>query len=124
MSESAVGSFLVVFFVLLAAAHVVGYVFEKLHQPRVVGEIVAGVLVGGSVLGHFFPAASALLFQQINSTGVQSTHGAELLGFIYWMGLLLLMFSSGAETHNLFSRHDQRQVGWLAAVGTGLPFVL
>jgi Kef-type K+ transport system membrane component KefB len=124
MSESAVGSFLVVFFVLLAAAHVVGYVFEKLHQPRVVGEIVAGVLVGGSVLGHFFPGASALLFAQINSTGAQSTHGAELLGFIYWMGLLLLMFSSGAETHNLFSRRDQRQVGWLAAVGTGLPFVL
>jgi Kef-type K+ transport system membrane component KefB len=124
MSEAAVGSFLVVVFVLLATAHVLGYIFERLHQPRVVGEIVAGVLVGGSVLGHFFPRASALLFAQLQSSGQDSIHGGELLGLIYWLGLLLLMFASGSETQKLFSRHDQRQVAWLAGIGTGLPFVL
>ncbi len=121
MSEAAVGSFLVILFVLLASAHVCGYVFERLHQPRVVGEIVAGVLVGGSVLGRFCPKFSGMLFHQLNAS---SSHAGELLGFIYWLGLLLLMFASGGETHNLFSREDQRQIGWLAALGTGLPFVL
>jgi Kef-type K+ transport system membrane component KefB len=47
-----------------------------------------------------------------------------VLEFVYWMGLLFLMFASGAETRHLFSREDRRQVSWLASVGTGLPFLL
>jgi Kef-type K+ transport system membrane component KefB len=46
------------------------------------------------------------------------------LDFVYWLGLLLLMFLSGAETQQLFTRDERREVGWLAIVGTGLPFVL
>jgi Kef-type K+ transport system membrane component KefB len=34
------------------------------------------------------------------------------------------MFLSGAETQQLFTRDERREVGWLAIVGTGLPFVL
>jgi Kef-type K+ transport system membrane component KefB len=43
---------------------------------------------------------------------------------VYWLGLLLLMFLSGAETQQLFSREERREVGWLTIVGTGLPFLL
>jgi len=46
------------------------------------------------------------------------------LNVVYWLGLLLLMFLSGAETQQLFSREERREVGWLAIVGTGIPFVL
>jgi K+:H+ antiporter len=123
MSEAAFGAFLVVFFVLLATAQLLAYLFEKLHQPRVVGEICAGVLVGPSLLGHFFPRASETIFRQLSANSGGPSSG-DLLGFVYWLGLLLLMFASGAETHHLFSKHDQRQIGWLAGVGTGLPFVL
>jgi Kef-type K+ transport system membrane component KefB len=123
MSEAAFGAFLIVFFVLLATAQLFAYLFEKLHQPRVVGEICAGVLVGPSLLGHFFPRASASIFQQLSTHGPGASSG-DLLGFVYWLGLLLLMFASGAETHHLFSKHDQRQIGWLAGVGTGLPFLI
>jgi Kef-type K+ transport system membrane component KefB len=42
----------------------------------------------------------------------------------YWLGLLLLMFLSGAETQQLFSREERRAVSWLVVLGTGLPFVL
>jgi Kef-type K+ transport system membrane component KefB len=38
--------------------------------------------------------------------------------------LLLLMFLSGAETRQLFTREERREVGWLTIVGTGIPFVL
>jgi Kef-type K+ transport system membrane component KefB len=34
------------------------------------------------------------------------------------------MFLSGAETRNLFSREERREVGWLVIVGTGIPFLL
>src|SRR5439155_22337221 len=47
-----------------------------------------------------------------------------VLGFLYWMGLLLLMFISGSDTRRLFGRDDRRQVAWLASMGTVLPFVM
>ena len=47
-----------------------------------------------------------------------------MLDFIYWLGLLLLMFLSGAETRQLFTREERREVGWLAIVGSGVPFLL
>jgi Kef-type K+ transport system membrane component KefB len=46
------------------------------------------------------------------------------LNFVYWLGLLLLMFLSGAETQQLFTREERREVAWLSIVGTGIPFVL
>jgi Kef-type K+ transport system membrane component KefB len=51
-------------------------------------------------------------------------HQGNILDFVYWLGLLLLMFLSGAETQQLFTREERREVGWLTIVGTGLPFVL
>ena len=51
-------------------------------------------------------------------------HRGEILSFVYWLGLLLLMFLSGAETRQLFTREERREVGWLTIVGTGIPFVL
>jgi Kef-type K+ transport system membrane component KefB len=49
---------------------------------------------------------------------------ASILNFVYWLGLLLLMFLSGAETRQLFTREERREVGWLAIAGTGIPFIL
>jgi Kef-type K+ transport system membrane component KefB len=122
MSEAEFGSFLVALFVLLAVAHLCAYLFEKLHQPRVVGEIAAGVLLGPSLLGHFFPRLSHTIFQ---SPALLPEHEASgLFGLLYWLGLLLLMFASGSETRHLFSRQDQRKIGWLAGLGTGLPFLI
>jgi Kef-type K+ transport system membrane component KefB len=53
-----------------------------------------------------------------------SHHHAPILNFVYWMGLLLLMFMSGAETKQLFTRDERREVSWLTIVGTGILFVL
>ncbi len=123
MSNSEIGAFVVVLFALLAVAHVVGYAFTRLRQPRVIGEIVGGLLLGPTVLGHFAPGISARLFAVVSATGGKNPHD-DVLSFVYWLGMLLLMFASGAETKNLFARRDQREIGWLASVGTGLPFVI
>jgi Kef-type K+ transport system membrane component KefB len=56
--------------------------------------------------------------------GEATAHHGNLLSFVYWLGLLLLMFLSGAETQQLFTRAERREVGWLAIVGTGIPFIL
>ena len=53
-----------------------------------------------------------------------TVHQSGVLDFVYWLGLLLLMFLAGAETQQLFSHDERREVAWLTIVGTGLPFAL
>jgi len=119
MTSAEFGSFTLVLLLILAAAHLFGYLFQRLRQPRVVGEIVAGIVIGPSVLGHFAPHFSAAIF-----TAGAGSKFPVLLFFLYNLGLLLLMFHSGAETRNLFGRGDRKETSWLAGVGTGLPFIL
>jgi Kef-type K+ transport system membrane component KefB len=108
-------SILLLLLLLVGLAQLFGYVFVRLRQPRVVGEIFAGMLLGPAILGRF-PAASRLT--------AAANHQANSLNFIYWLGLLLLMFLSGAETRQLFTREERTEVSWLAIVGTGTPFLL
>src|SRR6478672_8743689 len=115
MSDSALASVLFVLLLLVGLAQVLGYVFVKLRQPKVVGEIAAGILLGPTLLGRL-PFVSHLIDS--------AKHQGNILDFVYWLGLLLLMFLSGAETQQLFSREERREVGWLTIVGTGTPFIL
>ena len=51
MTESELAPILISLTAMLAAAHLLGYIAAKLRQPRFVGEILAGVLLGPFVLG-------------------------------------------------------------------------
>jgi len=107
-----------IFFLLLAlvaTAQLLGWLFVRLRQPKVVGEILAGVVLGPALIGRL-PFASGL--------GHAASQHKDILDFVYWLGLLLLMFLSGAETQQLFTREERREVGWLTIVGTGIPFLL
>ncbi|HUI85394.1 MAG TPA: cation:proton antiporter [Candidatus Binatia bacterium] len=115
MSNSDLTSILFLLFLLIGLAQLLGYAFIRLRQPRVIGEILAGVVLGPALLGRL-PAVSRLVHSGL--------HAGNILNFIYWLGLLLLMFLSGAETQQLFTREERREVGWLTIVGTGIPFVL
>ena len=48
---------------ILVAVRIFSYLFKYLGQPGVIGEIVAGIVLGPSVLGHFFPGAFEFLFE-------------------------------------------------------------
>ena len=115
MSNSDLTSILFILLALVGLAQLLGYLFVRLRQPKVVGEILAGVVLGPALIGRL-PCG----------VGPDGSYPAQanILNFVYWLGLLLLMFLSGAETHQLFSREERREVSWLAIVGTGLPFVL
>ncbi len=115
MSNAELTQILFLLLLLVGFAQILGWLFVKLRQPRVVGEILAGVVLGNAVLGRL-PLVSHFI--------ERAQHQGNVLDFVSWLGLLLLMFLSGAETQQLFTRDERREVGWLVVVGTGLPFAL
>src|SRR5947207_5127341 len=110
MSEHAVGHLILFILVILASAHLFGSLFTRLRQPRVIGEILGGLLIGPSALNVAVGADAALT--------------KPALDVLYWIGLLMLMFLSGAETQGLFRREERKPIAWIGVVGTALPFVI
>jgi Kef-type K+ transport system membrane component KefB len=120
MSSSEVGHVLLTLCILLASAHFVGYVFVRLRQPRLVGEILAGILLGPFVLGHIAPSISADLF----GTSAAVSQISVVLGFIYWFGLLFLMFISGSQVRRVLAQENRQETAWILGIGTPVPFFL
>jgi Kef-type K+ transport system membrane component KefB len=118
MPSSAIGPLILFLAILLTTAHLLGYLFARLRQPRVIGEILAGILLGPFVLGKISLYTNVL---QLNNAAEPKKAALELL---YQLGLLMLMFLSGAETKALFQKHERKQIAWLASVGTVLPFFI
>jgi Kef-type K+ transport system membrane component KefB len=73
---------------IIVAARILGWICRKIGQPTVIGEIAAGIMLGPSFLGLYFPEFSAALFP------VKSLSNLQLLSQI---GLILFMFMVGME---------------------------
>jgi Kef-type K+ transport system membrane component KefB len=74
--------------VVIAFARLIGFIFRKLGQPSVMGEVLGGIILGPSVFGFFFPGGTAFLFHQ--DALVFLRHVAEL-------GISLYLFVMGLE---------------------------
>ncbi len=73
---------------ILVASQVFGYLFKKIGQPAVMGEIVAGILLGPSLMGALLPGFSAFLFPATSMGNLQ---------MLSQVGLILFMFVIGME---------------------------
>src|SRR5713101_263936 len=73
---------------IIALSRLVGLLVGAMGQPMVIAEIVAGILLGPSLLGMMNPHALAVLFPK---------ESLPLLGMISQIGLLLFMFLIGLE---------------------------
>jgi Kef-type K+ transport system membrane component KefB len=100
---------------LLASAHLWGYVFYKCNLPKVVGEIFGGFLFGKTVLGSWFPDIYRWLFYAVSEEGKQ-------ISIFYWLGLIMLMFISGFEIQKYFDRADKKIIVAITVGSTIIPF--
>jgi Kef-type K+ transport system membrane component KefB len=75
--------------VILVAARVVGFLFQKINQPQVMGEMVAGILLGPSLLGWLAPGVSAALFPPASLAYLNALSQVGLVVFMFVVGLAL-----------------------------------
>ncbi len=121
MTPEQLAAVIVALTVIVGAAHLLGHVFERMKQPRLVGEILAGVVLGPFALGQLAPEATSALLGKGASEGDPTS---VVLNFMYWLGLLLLMFVSGSEVRRVLGQENRKPTAWILAVGTPLPFFI
>src|SRR4051794_21919608 len=73
--------------VILLVARLVGLLFRYIHQPQVVGEMLAGILLGPSLLGWVAPGLSAALFPPASLGFLNALSQVGLLLFMFLIGL-------------------------------------
>jgi Kef-type K+ transport system membrane component KefB len=100
---------------IIITGGVLGRLFARLGQPRVVGEVVAGIVLGPSVLGWIWPAAGAF---------VLPGSVRPYLGVIAQLGVILYMFLVGLEMNAGLLRAQAHAAVAISHTGIVVPFLM
>lgn len=100
---------------ILAVCRATAWVFMKIGQSRVVSEMIAGVLMGPSLLGWLFPEFSAYLFP---------AESKPILFSVAQLGLVLYMFLIGVEFDVELIRKRIKSAASISIAGIAAPFAL
>lgn len=100
---------------ILAATRLTGWLFQKLRQPTIIGEMVAGILLGPSLLGWLAPEFVATLFP------AQNLYYFKVLSQI---GLLLYMFIIGLKLDTKLLSERKRTAIFTSHSSIICPFIL
>jgi len=100
---------------IIIIARLFGWVCTKIGQPTVVGEVIAGIVLGPSLIGMYFPEFSAILFP------VRSLDNLKILSQV---GLIIFMFVVGMELDLKVLRNQARDAVVISHASIILPFAL
>jgi Kef-type K+ transport system membrane component KefB len=116
-NEEILGSVLIQVTIVILVARLAGAAAAAMRQPRAVGEIVAGLALGPSLFGYFFPELSQALFP---------ADAAQTMWMISQIGLILLMFQIGSdfEFGHLSTSSNSRAVVLVALSSVTAPLVI
>jgi Kef-type K+ transport system membrane component KefB/mannitol/fructose-specific phosphotransferase system IIA component (Ntr-type) len=100
---------------LLASAKFAGELVKKFNQPSVLGEIIAGILLGPTVLGHFRPAAYALLFPRTGPV-------ALVLDGVTAISVVFFLLTAGIEIDLASIFRQGKSALLVSSFGMVIPF--
>jgi Kef-type K+ transport system membrane component KefB len=101
--------------VVIGGSRLVGWAFRSIDQPLVIGEIVAGIALGPSLLGWLAPDISALLFPPM---------AIPFLNVLSQIGLIFFMFLIGLELDPKYLRGNLKTAVVTSGVSILVPFSL
>ena len=110
-----VGLILAQIITIIIVSRIFAFFFRKIHQPTVIGEIIAGIALGPSLLGALFPEFSLALFPE-NSLGN--------LNLLSQVGLILFMFMVGMELDVKVIQTKVKDAVVVSNAGIIIPFTL
>ncbi|MBF0574717.1 cation:proton antiporter [Dysgonomonas sp. GY617] len=110
-----IGLLLLQIITIIVVARVFGWIFQKMGQPMVIGEILAGIVLGPSLLGLYFPDVSSFLFP------AESLGNLQILSQI---GLILFMFVVGMELNLKVLRNKAHEAVVISHASIIVPFAL
>ncbi|MBP3799117.1 MAG: cation:proton antiporter [Ruminococcus sp.] len=102
---------------LLLFSYVFGTLLEKIKGPRVVGEILGGMILGGSCLFILMPEQMKKIFFAYPEEG-------QVLNIFYQLGLIFLMFLSGYNTDIKIEKKNTKTIGLVFIGATVIPMLL
>jgi Kef-type K+ transport system membrane component KefB len=117
LSSDEVLNFLIIVSLILITARLLGEICRRFKQPAVIGEILAGIILGPSLLGSVFPN----LFNEIFISQPRSYAAFDGLANI---GIILLMFIAGFEVDLKQIRKQGKQAASISIMGLVFPFLL
>jgi Kef-type K+ transport system membrane component KefB len=117
LTSAEVLNFLIIVSVILISSRLLGEVFRKFKQPVVVGEILAGIIIGPSLLGSVFPD----LFKQVFLSQPRAYGAFDGLANV---GVIMLMFIAGTEVDLKQIRKQGKQAASISLMGLLFPFAL
>lgn len=100
---------------IIVVSRIFGYIFNKIGQPTVIGEIVAGIALGPSLLGLFFPEVSGFLFAPASMPNLQ---------FLSQVGLILFMYVIGMELDLKVLRNQAHEAVVISHASIIIPYFL
>ena len=100
---------------IITVARLFGWIFKKIGQPSVIGEIIAGIFLGPSLVGMYFPEYSAFLFPAASLGN---------LGFLSQIGLILFMFVIGMELDLKVLKNKANDAVVISHASIIIPFAL
>jgi Kef-type K+ transport system membrane component KefB len=101
--------------VIIAASRLLGALFRFVHQPRVIGEVIAGIVLGPSLLGRMAPDLQSYLLPDAT---------APYLGIVAQVGVILFMFLVGLELDTGLLRERSHATIAISHASIVLPFLL
>ncbi len=107
--------FLAQIVVLLLVGRLVGEAMQRIGQPAVMGQMIAGILLGPSALGAIWPEAQRAVF-------AASPQQQSMIDGVSQLGILMLLLLTGMETDLRLVKKARRAAISVSAAGIALPF--
>ena len=101
--------------IIVLVARLFGWLFKKIGQPTVIGEILAGILLGPSLVGMYFPEFSHVLFPKESMGNLQ---------FLSQIGLIFFMFVVGMELDIKVLKNKANDAVVISHASIIIPFAL
>ena len=114
-SDHATTIFIAEILLMLLVGRLLGELMQRIGQPAVMGQLLAGILIGPTVLGNLWPAAHQVIFPN-------TPEQKKMIDAISQLGILMLLLLAGMETDFSIVKRMRRTALFSSLSGIVFPF--